>query len=131
MLHATVAHRCPCGCGREVVTPLSPTDWRLTFDGRAISLEPSVGNWSFPCRSHYFIRSGHVRWAGDMRESDIEFGRARDRSAKEQYYSSGPSLSATSAAWHESAAPDDHIERPTLWARVMSLFDGSRFRRPR
>ena len=32
MDYATVVHKCCCGCGREVVTPLSPTDWKLTFD---------------------------------------------------------------------------------------------------
>ena len=46
----TVVHRCACGCGEEVVTPLGPAEWRLTYDGRTVSLEPSVGNWSFPCR---------------------------------------------------------------------------------
>lgn len=60
---ATVVHRCACGCGREVVTPLSPSDWRLTFDGETISLYPSIGNWSFPCRSHYWIAENNIRWA--------------------------------------------------------------------
>jgi hypothetical protein len=36
-------------------SPLSPTDWKLTFDGVSVSLHPSDGNWSFPCRSHYRI----------------------------------------------------------------------------
>ena len=31
--HRTVAHRCCCGCGNEVVTPLDPTQWRLIYDG--------------------------------------------------------------------------------------------------
>ena len=53
MEYATVTHKCCCGCGLEVVTPLSPTDWKLTFDGVSVSLDPSIGNWSFPCRSHY------------------------------------------------------------------------------
>src|SRR5205807_234586 len=44
---ATGAHKCCCGCGQEVVTPLSPTDWKLIFDGRSISLDPS--NLSLPC----------------------------------------------------------------------------------
>jgi hypothetical protein len=52
MEYATVAHQCCCGCGLEVVTPLSPTDWKLTYDGVSVSLHPSIGNWSFPCRSH-------------------------------------------------------------------------------
>jgi len=31
--YRTVVHLCCCGCGRKVVTPLSPAAWRLTFDG--------------------------------------------------------------------------------------------------
>lgn len=50
--YATVVHRCCCGCGQEIVTPLTPTDWTLSFDGETISLDPSIGNWSLPCRSH-------------------------------------------------------------------------------
>lgn len=53
---SVVVHKCACGCGNEVVMHLSPTDWKLTFDGETISLYPSVGNWQFPCRSHYWIR---------------------------------------------------------------------------
>ena len=63
MAFATVAHRCCCGCGSEVVTPLSPTDWKLIFDGESVSLEPSIGNWSFPCQSHYWITGGKIRWS--------------------------------------------------------------------
>lgn len=59
---ATVVHLCPCGCGNKVVTPLSPADWQLLFDGEAVSLTPSIGNWSLPCQSHYWIRLDRVRW---------------------------------------------------------------------
>ena len=41
MPFATVAHKCCCGCGRDGVTPLSPTDWKLIFDGQFTSLDPS------------------------------------------------------------------------------------------
>jgi hypothetical protein len=41
---ATAAHSCCCGCGREVITPLTPTDWKITYNGVSISLFPSVGN---------------------------------------------------------------------------------------
>ncbi|HEX8779863.1 MAG TPA: DUF6527 family protein, partial [Nocardioides sp.] len=61
--YATASHLCACGCGELVVTPFSPTDWRLTFDGETISLWPSIGNWSFDCESHYFVRNGRVEWA--------------------------------------------------------------------
>ena len=60
--YTTVLHLCCCGCGEEVVTPLRPTDWNLTFDGETISLCPSVGNWRFACRSHYWIRRNEVIW---------------------------------------------------------------------
>jgi hypothetical protein len=86
MEYATVAHKCLCGCGKEVVTPLSPTDWALTFDGESISLDPSVGNWSYPCQSHYWIRKNKVQWCGDMPQELIDAGRARDTRAKSAYY---------------------------------------------
>src|SRR5579862_3536458 len=75
---ATAVHLCPCGCGYEVVTPFSPTDWRLTFDGKTISLDPSIGNWSFPCQSHYWIRKNRVQWARKWSKDEIAAGRARD-----------------------------------------------------
>ena len=65
MACATVVHLCACGCGRKVVTPLSPGDWRLTFDGKSLTLLPSIGNWQYPCRSHYWIRSSRIEWALD------------------------------------------------------------------
>jgi hypothetical protein len=83
---ASVIHRCACGCGQEVVTPLSPTDWQLYFDGENVSLEPSIGNWGFPCRSHYWIRGGKVRWSGSMSDTDIESGRTRDQRKKMRFY---------------------------------------------
>ncbi|MFC1414146.1 DUF6527 family protein [Streptacidiphilus sp. N1-12] len=61
--YTTAAHLCCCGCGHEVVTPLSPTDWQLTFDGQSVSLHPSIGNWSLACQSHYWIRTNTVHWA--------------------------------------------------------------------
>lgn len=84
--YATVVHKCCCGCGREVVTPLTPTDWALTYDGVSISLNPSIGNWSFKCRSHYWISKSTVRWARQWSSSRIAAGRTRDRRLKERYY---------------------------------------------
>ena len=83
---ATVVHSCACGCGMEVVTPLTPTDWKLIFDGETVSLSPSIGNWSFPCRSHYWIRRGEVQWAGEWTDEEIAAGRANDRISKERRY---------------------------------------------
>lgn len=86
MDYATVVHRCCCGCGREVVTPLSPTDWRLIYDGVSVSLYPSIGNWSFECQSHYWVEDGKVLWGGRWSSERIAAGRARDRRAKEMHY---------------------------------------------
>jgi len=88
--YATAVHNCFCGCRTKVVTPITPADWQLTFDGDTISLYPSVGNWSFPCRSHYWIKRDRVVWAGDMSEEDIEVGRARDRAARNAYFGVQP-----------------------------------------
>jgi len=85
---ATASHKCCCGCGSVVVTPISPTDWKLIFDGKSISLYPSIGNWGFKCQSHYWIQNNQVVWAPQMSQEDIEEGRAHDRMAKEVYFRS-------------------------------------------
>lgn len=66
---ASVSHLCACGCKRKVVTPLKPTGWKLIFDGKSISLLPSIGNWRFPCRSHYWMSNNRVQWATDSRKA--------------------------------------------------------------
>nr|WP_277881830.1 DUF6527 family protein [Leptolyngbya sp. FACHB-541] len=86
MEYATAVHCCCCGCGKEVVTPFTPTDWKMTFDGETISLSPSIGNWNFACRSHYFIRSGQVIEAETWTIGQVESGHRKDRSAKARYY---------------------------------------------
>ena len=86
MRFATVSHLCACGCRRKVVTPLKPTDWKLTFDGKTIALHPSIGNWNFQCRSHYWIRNSRVQWAEDWSQARIDAGRAGDQRAKDWYY---------------------------------------------
>jgi hypothetical protein len=63
--YATALHLCPCGCGSEIVTPISRKGWSLTFDGASVTLHPSVGNWNYPCRSHYWIRRDRIEWAKD------------------------------------------------------------------
>jgi len=84
--YATAIHKCCCGCGNEVVTPLSPVQWSLVFDGDSISLEPSIGNWNFACRSHYWITRNQVRTAPAWSEKKIAAGRAHERAEKGAYY---------------------------------------------
>jgi hypothetical protein len=82
--YATAVHACACGCGNRVVTPLTPSDWQLTFDGETVSLSPSIGNWSFACQSHYWIRRDQVRWARRWSPAEIDRGRQRSRAATER-----------------------------------------------
>lgn len=84
--YATAAHRCCCGCGMKVVTPLTPTDWRITFDGETLSLDPSIGNWGLACQSHYWIKRNQVAWGRRWSAREINEARAADRLAKEAYF---------------------------------------------
>ena len=114
---ATAVHKCCCGCGNEVVTPLSPTDWKLIFDGQTISLDPSIGNWSFPCESHYWIRRNKVVWSRKWSREEIEAGRAHDRVAKQTYFDrrTSPSEGVRGAAG-ESSRETKSKER--VWQRL-------------
>jgi hypothetical protein len=86
MEYASVIHKCPSGCGNEIVTPLSPTDWKLTFDGETISLYPSIGNWNLDCQSHYWITNDQIKWAPKWTREEIESGKAKDESGKKTHY---------------------------------------------
>jgi len=84
--YCTAVHKCICGCGNEVVTPLSPTDWELIFNGKTVSLSPSIGNWNFECKSHYFITRNIIRNARRWNDWKIEEGRKQDAENKEKYF---------------------------------------------
>jgi hypothetical protein len=86
MEYATAAHSCCCGCGEQVITPFTPTDWKLMFDGETVSLWPSIGNWNFPCRSHYIIRNSRVLCAKLWDDKQIQGGRHLDKKRKEKHF---------------------------------------------
>jgi hypothetical protein len=113
MTFATALHACCCGCGREVVTPFKPTDWTLIYNGESVSLEPSIGNWSFDCQSHYWIEEGCVRWAPRWSRRRIALGRAADRAAKAQFYGSPQENQATPPA-----------ANPSFWQRLKKRLKG-------
>lgn len=116
--YATVVHKCFCGCGREVVTPLTPTDWKLIYDGESISLNPSVGNWSFDCKSHYWIDRGTVKWAEELSDWQIQAGRNKDRRSKESYYQqSGSTQSITSRPDHQQPPRTESKKGLISWIR--------------
>lgn len=88
MEYATVIHLCACGCRREVVTPLRPGHWRLIFDGD-VTLRPSIGNWSLPCRSHYFVTRNRVVWAAAWSDAEVEAARRRRHAGERRRGRSG------------------------------------------
>ncbi len=81
----TASHLCCCGCGLKVITPLNPAKWSLADHGASVSLSPSVGNWGYPCRSHYLIIRNQVRWAGQLNQRQIAAVLQRDRIDVERY----------------------------------------------
>jgi len=109
MEYSTVVHKCCCGCDNEVVTPLSLTDWKLTYDGVSVSLFPSIGNWSFDCQSHYWIENSTAKWAGQWTPAQIQAGRTQDRRLKEKYY--GGQLHPTRELPKTNATPTNPPQR--------------------
>lgn len=104
--YATAAHLCCCGCGLKVATQLAPSEWSLTFDGETVSLSPSIGNWSFPCQSHYWIRRSRIDWAGSFTPDQI--AEVRQERMRTETTSTAP-----------SPQPNP---RQGLWARIRSWF---------
>jgi len=80
------AHKCCCGCGEDVYNKLSPVKWNLTksSDG-SVSLYPSIGNWKYPCQSHYWISKNRVIDAGPMSDQEIEEVQKQDRKDRDMY----------------------------------------------
>jgi len=85
--YCTAVHRCFCGCGNEVVTPISPTDWQLYFDGKTVSLKPSIGSWNLKCKSHYWITNNCIIIARKWTDYEIESERKSDYYRKKKQYS--------------------------------------------
>lgn len=84
---AAAVHLCACGCGSEIVTPLSPAGWRVTFNGETVSLSPSIGNWSLPCRTHYWIRNDEIEWSHGWSNARIAAAQEQDRNDAREHYS--------------------------------------------
>lgn len=84
--YSTASHKCACGCGLIVVTPLSEAYWDLIYNRDGISLNPSIGNWSFPCESHYWIRRNEVHIAPKWSKERIAAARAYGGPSKKEYY---------------------------------------------
>ena len=117
--YTTVAHLCCCGCRQEVSITISPTDWRLIFDGKTVSLEPSIGSWSLPCQSHYFVTRNRVAWAKKWSISEIDAGRSYHAAQKEPRR--GDDSSEGSAGQVAQCLPDkDNAMTNGIWGWLKS-----------
>lgn len=85
LTYSTAGHICPCGCGREVVTKLSPARYKIIFDGE-VSLKPSVAATGLPCNSHYFITRGEVDWHAQLDSTQKARAQASDRRAVQAHH---------------------------------------------
>lgn len=74
----TAIHKCACGCGEEVITPLSPSGWTLVYNGKTVTLTPSIGNWSYRCKSHYWLKEDTIIWAAQWSDEKIKKSRGID-----------------------------------------------------
>lgn len=84
--YGTAVHNCCCGCGEEVVTPLTPTDWSAKVEAGRLTLYPSIGNWSFACQSHYWIQKGQVVWSYQLSPTQISEIRRADKRLKDLHF---------------------------------------------
>ena len=81
--YGTASHKCACGCGMRVVTPLTSTDWNVKRENDgSVSVCPSIGNSDYPCESHYWIRGNNIEWAPKLSRVQIEAGREFDRAQR-------------------------------------------------
>jgi len=110
--YCTAIHLCVCGCCNKVVTPISPTDWKITFDGKRVSLYPSIGNWNFECRSHYWIRHGMVEWADSWDQDQITKSRNYDIRVKERHF----------RLEKDKKVQIGKSKKRTLWNRFLNVF---------
>lgn len=115
MGYATAAHACCCGCGERVVTPFTPTDWRIMFDGESVTLNPSVGNWNQDCRSHYVIERNRVIKCDRWSDARIKAERRRDKRAKAAYFGRAPASARLDT--QPTAHDGDTAQTGGLWSR--------------
>ena len=109
----TVVHLCASGCGTKIATPISPADWKLSYDGESISLSPSIGAWGLPCRSHYWIRFNEVDWSTRWTDAQIREGRVRDDQGRREHFEQNDAVT-------KQTAVSRHVRRSLKWLRRVS-----------
>lgn len=116
--YRTASHLCACGCGSKVVTPFSPADWRMVRQGDRVSLYPSIGNWNYACRSHYWIKNNAIVWSGSMTSARIARVQERDRLDKARHVEQRNRHKVATAADEQGMLAGD--ERSSWWTRALA-----------
>lgn len=112
--YKTATHLCACGCRSKVVTSITPTGWTLSYNGDSVSLNPSIGSWSLPCQSHYWIKNGQVIWAESWTKEQIDTVKHQDMVDKAKYFNNKIDLVES-----QSNSPKF---RTKVWSKIKSLF---------
>lgn len=116
---ATAAHMCCCGCKEEVITPLNKASWRLIKSGNMVSLHPSIGNWKFTCKSHYWIRNNQVIESQPMSQNRIEKVILKDREDKDRYIAQ---INKSSDTTEKNKPPSNQSNDSSFLSFIASLF---------
>jgi hypothetical protein len=119
----TAGHRCCCGCGKEIITPIRPTKWTLIFNGETVSLKPSIGNWQLKCKSHYWITENKVHWDTQWSHQEIIESRTADAKWRQNYNQEKSNVSDRShsikieAKKKKAKGRKTFLERLKFWSR--------------
>jgi hypothetical protein len=84
-------------------------------------LHPSIGNWSFPCQSHYWIRNNRVEWAPKWSREQIERGRRHDGLAKDDYFDVTSSTADSADRDETTRTPESALKRG-FWQTLKKWF---------
>ena len=98
--YGSAIHKCCCGCGNEVVTPLGPAQWHITKQGDTVTLRPSVGSWNLPCQSHYHITNNRIEWLPKFSPAQIAANQRSDNAAKHAHYDAKRRVGLWTKLWN-------------------------------
>ena len=121
--YKVAVHKCASGCGEKVVTPLSAVDWQVRRNGDLVSLYPSIGNWNFACRSHYWICKNQIVWSTSLSSAKVARIQARDHADKARYIARVNAVKQDRAD-APASSESSHSASRSWWRRLLDLLAG-------
>ena len=82
-----------------------------------MSLWPSIGNWKYACRSHYWITENRIIKGSSMTDTQIEEVMKRDRRDKDKYIQLGnkKGTKVLTKSWFELIIQRIRSLTQTIW----------------